>query len=93
LEPILELELDLEALVATFVVVNHFVVVAEEGNNEGLDFWISFVKNHCMLWKRKGNLIVGGRWCFKGNRLSMEDITNNKEGAQCHMNYAMEGLL
>jgi len=51
------------------------------------------VKNHCMLWKRKGNLIVGGRWCFKGNRLSLEDITNNKEGVQCRMNYVVEGLL
>jgi hypothetical protein len=39
-------------------------------------FGFSFVKNHYMLWKRKGKLIVGGRWCFKENKLSLEDITN-----------------
>jgi len=56
-------------------------------------FKFSFVKNHYMLWKRKGKLIVGGMWCFKVNIYSLEDITNNNEGVQYHMYYAMEGKL
>jgi hypothetical protein len=28
---------------------------------------------------------VGGKWCFKENRLSLEDISNNKEGAMSYV--------
>ncbi len=84
-ESIPELEMDWEALVTTLEVGHHFAIIVKEGNNEGSNFGLSFVKNHYMLWKRKGKLIVGGKWCFKENRLSLEDISNNKERAMSYV--------
>jgi hypothetical protein len=82
-----------EVLIATFEVGHHFAIAVKKETMRDQIFGFSFVKNHCMLWKMKGKLIVKGKWCFKENKLSLENITNNKEGAQCHMCYAMEGLL
>jgi len=79
-DSILELEMDRKALTTTLEVGDHFEIIAEEIIKDQI-FGVSFEKNHYMLWKRKGKLIIGGKWCFKENKLSLEDIINN---ISCH---------
>jgi hypothetical protein len=48
-----QLETNHEALVVIIEVRDHFVVVVQKGKNKGSDFLFLFVRNHCMLWRRK----------------------------------------
>jgi hypothetical protein len=92
LELVLEVERDQEALVVTLEVGDHFIVVAKEGNDEGFEFWILVCVEPLHLLKKSIKLIARVKWCFKGNILSLEGITNNKAIVQHHMCCVMEAL-
>jgi hypothetical protein len=82
-----------EALTTILEVGDHFVVIVEEGNMEGCDFWILICEEplHEVEEEMKKDNWV--RWCIKENKLSSEGTINNKARALCHTYCLMEGLL
>jgi hypothetical protein len=77
--------MDWEALVATLEVGHHFAIIVKEGNNEGSNFWTLICEEPLHVVEQERKIDSGGKWCFKENRLSLEDISNNKEGAMSYV--------
>ncbi len=68
-EFVLKLEIDWKALVIIIEVGDHFVVVAEEGNSEGSDFWILICQESLHAMEEEMKEDIGVRWCFKERKL------------------------